>query len=417
MVNRVSLRKFWQPALKVLSGASLAQIVPIISNIFLAVAIGAAQFGYFSLWLGIVYLGAVSATLRLENALFIVPQGQEREQSLIAIIKIVFISALGAAIILGAFALAVPNMLPDFSTSLLSILIPGAVLLVFNTIAQAFVVSNGAYEQVNRFRVFQAIAVALVQCFLVFQEPTAMSMALGFLFGQALCLAYVILQLKASITKSGSKISPLLFIRRHWRFPAFSLPADSLSSFGALLPVALISSNYGAEAAGQVALTIRVLAAPVGLLGKAIQDVFKREAVLERAELGSCKSLFFTVLLGLTPIIVAFVLTLTYVGPAMFVLFFGEEWRQAGDMSKTLAPVYAISLAASPLSYIVYLVDRQYVDLIWQAFLVVFVWLSLTQTTSLAQAISAYTFVYVAMYFIYLLISYRLCAMPTKDVA
>ena len=245
------MRKFWQPALKVLTGASIAQIVPIISNIFLAVAIGAAQFGYFSLWLGIVYLGAVLATLRLENALFIMPQGQEREQSLIAVIKIVFISALGAAIILGAFALARPNMMPNLSISLLSILIPGAVLLGLNTIAQAFVVSNGAYDKVNRFRVLQAIAVALAQCFLVFQESTAMSMALGFLFGQTLCLAYVVLQLKAPITSSGSQLSAPLFIRRHWRFPAFSLPADSLSSFGALLPVALIGSKYGAEAAGQ----------------------------------------------------------------------------------------------------------------------------------------------------------------------
>lgn len=411
------MRKFWQPALKVLTGAGIAQLVPIISNIFLAVAIGAVQFGYFSLWLGIVYLGAVLATLRLENTLFIVPQGQERSQSLIAVIKIVFITALGAVIVLGAFALVGLNMLPDLSTSLLSILIPGAVLLGFNTIAQVFVVSNGEYDQVNRFRVLQAITVALAQCFLVFQEPTAMSMALGFLVGQALCLAYVVLQLNATITNSGGKLSLPIFIRRHWRFPVFSLPADSLSSFGALLPVALIGSKYGAEAAGQVALTIRVLAAPVGLLGKAIQDVFKREAVLERAEYGSCKRLYFTILLGLIPIIVGFVLTLTHFGPTGFVLFFGEEWRQAGDMSKILVPVYAISLAASPLSYIVYLVDRQYVDLIWQAFLIVFVWLSLTQTTSLAQAVSAYAFVYIGMYCIYLLISYCLCAMQTKDMA
>lgn len=402
--------------MKVLTGAGIAQLVPIISNIFLAIAIGASQFGYFSLWLGIVYLGAVLFTLRLENALFIAPQGQEREQSLIAVIKVVFISALGAAIILGAFALVGPNMLPGLSTSLLSIFIPGAVLLALNSIAQAFVVSNGVYNQVNVFRVLQALTVALAQCFLVFQEPTAMSMALGFLFGQALCLAYVVPKLRASITNNGSKLSLYIFTRRHWRFPAFSLPADSLSSLGALLPVALIGSKYGAEAAGQIALTIRVLAAPVGLLGKAIQDVFKREAILERAEHGSCNRLYFTILLGLIPIIVAFVLTLTYFGPAGFVLFFGEEWRQAGDMSKTLAPIYAISLAASPLSYIVYLVDRQYVDLIWQSFLVVFVWLSLTQTTSLAQAVSAYAFVYSGMYFIYLLISYRLCAMPTENV-
>ena len=131
-------------------------------------------------------------------------------------------------------------------------------------------------------------------------------MALGFLFGQALCLAYVILQLKASITKSGSKISPLLFIRRHWRFPAFSLPADSLSSFGALLPVALISSNYGAEAAGQVALTIRVLAAPVVCLAKPFR------MYLNASGFGARRTRFVQVyyrFAGVAPIIVAFVLT------------------------------------------------------------------------------------------------------------
>ncbi|MDB2477099.1 hypothetical protein N9X51_02425 [Alphaproteobacteria bacterium] len=417
MVNRDSLRKFWQPAIKVLTGASLAQIIPIVSNIFLALAVGAAQFGYFSLWLGFVYLGAVVATLRLENALFIITQGQEREQGLIAVIKISCMAAFGGAIVLFAFVLFMSDALPDLSTSLLAILVPSALLLGLNSLAQAFVVSNGAYNQVNRFRVSQAMAVALAQCLLVLQNPTAMSMAGGFLLGQALCLVYVAHQLSAVLCFRSTNLRTRSFVRRHWRFLVFSLPADGLSSFGALLPVALIGSQYGAAAAGQVALTIRVLAAPVGLLGKAIQDVFKREAVLERKMYGSCRRLYFTILLGLFPIIILFILILTYAGPPSFVLFFGEEWRLAGDMSKTLAPVYAVSLAASPLSYIVYLVERQYVDLIWQAFLVIFVWLSLTQFSSLMNAVSAYAYVYLGMYSIYLLISFKLCGAPTKGVA
>ena len=196
----------------------------------------------------------------------------------------------------------------------------------------------------------------------------------------------------------------------------FSLPADSLSSFGALLPVALIGSQYGAASAGQVALTIRVLAAPVGLLGKAIQDVFKREAVLEREQRGSCERLYFTILLGAFPVMVLFVATLHYFGPAGFALV---VWRRVassrGEMSKSLAPVFALSLVASPLSYIVYLVNRQHIDLVWQAALVGLVWFSLTQFPGLEQSIHAYALAYVSMYVVYLLISYKLCEMPKAE--
>jgi O-antigen/teichoic acid export membrane protein len=410
LVDLVSLRKFWQPALKVLSGAGIAQIVPILSNIFLAVAIGVAQFGYFSLWLGMVYLGAVISTLRLENALFIEAQGAARERSLVTVVQIVFLTALVAALVLGALAVIWQEVLPEISGRLLSTLIPAAALLGLNASAQAFVVSNGAYDLVNRFRILQALAVALTQCILVLQTPTAMSMALGFLLGQAVCLVYVVRQLKSSILGKAGYDSPVHFIRRHWRFPVFSLPADGLSSFGALLPVALIGSQYGAASAGQVALTIRVLAAPAGLLGKAIQDVFKREAVLERERRGSCERLYFTILLGAFPVLVLFVATLHYLGPAGFLFLFGDEWRQAGEMSKSLAPVFALSLVASPLSYIVYLVNRQYIDLVWQAALVGLVWYSLTQFPGLDKSIHAFALTYVSMYVVYLYISFRLCS-------
>jgi O-antigen/teichoic acid export membrane protein len=410
LVDCGTLRKFWQPALKVLTGAGIAQIVPILSNIFLAVAIGVAQFGYFSLWLGMVYLGAVISTLRLENALFIEAQGPARERSLVAIVQIVFFTAFFAAMVLSTLAVIGPEMLPDVSGGLLSILIPAAALLGLNAIAQAFVVSNGVYDLVNKFRILQAVAIALTQCTLVLQTPTAMSMALGFLIGQAVCLVYVVRRLKSCIVGKAGYNNPVQFIRTHWRFPVFSLPADSLSSFGALLPVALIGSQYGAASAGQVALTIRVLGAPVGLLGKAIQDVFKREAVLEREQLGSCQRLYFTILIGALPVMVLFVATLHYFGPTGFLLLFGDEWRQAGDMSKTLAPVFALSLVASPLSYIVYLVNRQQIDLVWQVVLVGMVWFSLTQFPGLEKSMYAFALTYVCMYLIYLYISFRLCS-------
>ncbi|MDB3923132.1 hypothetical protein N9359_03430 [Luminiphilus sp.] len=397
------------------AGAGIAQVIPILSNVFLAVAIGAAQFGFFSLWLGIVYLGAVFSTLRLENALFIEKQGTARVQGMKAIVKVMVVPSLVGAFGLVALACMSPSTLPNLPLPLLSVFIPAAALLGLNNTVQAFVVSNGSYTLINKIRVLQAVSVALVQCFLVWKTPTAMSMAIGFVLGQAFCMMYAVIRLKGTLFFPSANCDPLSFTRRHWRFPAFSLPADSLSSFGALLPVALVGSHYGADAAGQIALTIRVLAAPVSLLGKAIQDVFKREAVLEIAERGTCRQLYFIIVLALLPVVALFILILQLLGPAGFVFLFGEDWSQAGDISRTLAPVFGISLLASPLSYIVYLVNRQHVDLFWQAALVICVWFSLTQFSTLEEAVKVYAYVYTGMYLVSLVVSYRLCAFPCES--
>lgn len=399
------------------AGTGLAQLVPILSNVFLAVAIGAANFGFFSLWLGIVYLGAVFSTLRLENALFTERQGPARAEGLMAISKVIIVPAFIGALSLVALVCTSPTVLPNLSIPLLSILIPAAVLLGLNNTVQAFVVSNGDYALINKIRILQAISVAIMQCLLVWKAPTAMSMAIGFVLGQAFCFIYSTVTVKAVLYNRIDKPSPFSFVCRHWRFPAFSLPADSLSAFGALLPVALVGSQYGADAAGQIAMTIRVLAAPVSLLGRAVQDVFKREAVLEIAEKGSCQQLYLTIVLALLPVVGILILILHLFGPAGFLFVFGEQWLQAGEMSKILAPVFGLSLIATPLSYIVYLVNRQHIDFIWQGALVAGVWLSLTQFSSLEQALRAYSYTYTSMYGIYLIISFRLCAAPPEKRA
>lgn len=417
MSRSPSSPSFWRSAFTVLAGVGIAQLVPLLTSLVLAVALGAEEFGFFSLWLGLVYLGAVVSTLRLENALFIENQGRSRELSLVAVVQIVIISAVIAAAFFTVFRMIGKGLLLPVSDGLFFALIPAAALLAINVSAQAFVVANGNFSLVNKLRISQALSVALAQCLLVWRESSAASMALGFMLGQVICMVYAWLAIWTQTQDTSGGLSCSRFVKRHWRFPVFSLPADALSSFGALLPVALIGARYGPDAAGQIALTIRVLATPIGLVAKAIQDVFKRQAPQDIKLNGSCRKLYLNILLGLFPVMLVFASALMWIAPAAFVFLFGQEWAQAGQMARTLAPVYALSLAASPLSYIVYLVNKQYVDLIWQAVLVVGVWSSLTYGPELTRAITSYTVTYVLMYLIYLAISYRLCAYPRHKTA
>jgi O-antigen/teichoic acid export membrane protein len=188
----------------------------------------------------------------------------------------------------------------------------------------------------------------------------------------------------------------------------YSLPADSVSSFVAQLPVLIVGGRFGLDVAGQLAMTLKMMAAPVGLLGRAVQDVFKRRAAIDFARLGNCAELYKKMFAVLLPGGILFIVITVGIGEELFVLVFGEEWRQAGEYAVWLSPNFALGFIVSPLSYIVYIVNRQYVDLMWQITLLMTILLALLTPDNTMGALLAYSCAYSLMYLAYIVITYRL---------
>jgi O-antigen/teichoic acid export membrane protein len=98
---------------------------------------------------------------------------------------------------------------------------------------------------------------------------------------------------------------------------------------------------------------------------------------------------------------------LFFYGEEAFVLIFGNEWSMAGRFAEILAPMFLMKFIASPLSYTLYIANRQLHDLGWQIALLLMTWAAFDLTGSLLSAVQVYSFGYSALYVIYLFISYR----------
>ena len=97
-----------------------------------------------------------------------------------------------------------------------------------------------------------------------------------------------------------------------------------------------------------------------------------------------------------------------FLADIIFVRLFGPDWSTSAQIAILLLPMFAMRLIASPLSYIVYIADRQQVDLMWQILLAITTVLVFLTSDGFLAIIQNYALAYAALYIIYLYISYNI---------
>lgn len=140
--------------------------------------------------------------------------------------------------------------------------------------------------------------------------------------------------------------------RRYAKFPLLETPSAWLDALAAALPLPLVATLYGPEAAGWFGLARMVVSVPNSQIGSAVADVFQMElakAVLDH-DAPRARRLFYAImkkaaLFGLVPLlgVVAFL-------PWLMSIVFGGEWAPAGLAAAALAPWFYAALVISPLS-------------------------------------------------------------------
>lgn len=400
--------RFWTNVASVLSGTAIAQAVPILGSLALARFYLPSTFGIYSVWVGAVLIMAVIATLRLEMALAVVEDGPPRREAA----QLVFATILLMAVVTGgALALlwAMGLMFADLKTPFLfGSAIIAAGLTAISDSWQTWAAADGNYRALIRIRVVQAIAIVSAQLGGVLISRTPETLVAGHVLGLIAAIFVAAWQLPLALpSPTGLPRRLYVFWSSHSRFPLFALPADSINSISAQLPLLVVSTRFGSESAGYLALTMRVLGGPIALLGRSVLDVFRRHAADAFRRKGDCRDEYvstFRILLAGSLVLVA---AATLFAQQIFEIAFGSNWMMSGVMAMWLAPLFALRFVASPLSYIFYIVGKQNIDLIWQIGLILVVISALWLPQSLNETLLAYTYGYSAMYVIYLGISYR----------
>ncbi|MCP5282490.1 MAG: lipopolysaccharide biosynthesis protein [Rhodoferax sp.] len=403
-------RGFWRSVSVVLSGSLVAQSIPLLGALIITRLYAPAAFGQFSAWLGAAMLAAVVVTGRFEMALAVVADGVPRAQAMRATLQTTVLACLVLAVV-GAVLVLATDWLPHVHPVLVVLFVPATLLVAMTHSWQAWAAAEGQYRNLSWIRILQALTVVLAQIAAAFVSPTAMAMAAGHVLGLAagVAVAAALMPVRLGEAGGGERIWPGLqqFWRAQRRFPLLALPADTINTASGQLPILLIASQFGAEASGLFALTLRVLGAPIGLLGAAILDVFKRSAAASYRETGNCRSDYLRTFWLLAAGGVALAVGVIWLAEPIFVLAFGERWRQAGVMAVWLMPMFAMRFVASPLSYVFYIAEKQHVDLIWQCLLLAMTLTAFLVPDSLRSSLLMYAGGYSVLYVVYAALSFH----------
>lgn len=399
---------FFRSIKTVLLGMMVAQAIPLIGSLLITRLYTPAEFGLFSMWLGIVLTVAVILTGRLEMALGMVDDGDPRQFAVFSVLVTTFLAAAVVGLLVVVSYVFVPFM-QKLGIALVVLLVPMALLLAVMQTWQAWAAVEGNYKQLSMMRISQVLVITLIQITIGWWAPSAINLAVGQLVGvlAGICVAGYLMPLYVFENIHGFVKQIKVFWRNYSKFPLFALPADFINTGAAQLPLFFITSKFGAEVSGFFALTLKMLGGPISLLGAAVLDVFKRNAAANFRQHGQCREDFVRTFKMLSVLGGALAIGLMLFSERAFIYAFGETWREAGMIAVWLMPLFAMRFVASPLSYVLYIAEKQHVDLVWQSSLlgmtiVVFAWGDGFEAT-----IKAYAIGYALMYAIYLMLSYR----------
>lgn len=358
-------KRFFQNLFIVFSGGAFSELIPICIAPVLTRIYFPEDFGEYGIIVSVSLLLSQFSTLRYENAIVISKNSHEVftswkfcEYLTIFIHLLYFVgSTLVATCIVGClfdkdfFVWCILMPLVSFSGAFLRIQILLAnreerFKSVFNSriITTSLIATFGILSGLSSF-ISNGLILALI---------------LGNLVGSFFLRYY-------KTTTSFITKDDLLYIsKRYKNFLHYSLPGDLISNGASYYPLIVFPFMMGNEIGGYLALAYRVVAIPSRFLANAVKEIFFQYARKEMDSNKQCKHLFlmtasFLLVSGLIGYGILFLLS-DYV----FEIFFGEIWKPTGMYIRILIPLFLISFVVFPLSPMIYVSEKQNLDLFWQ---------------------------------------------------
>jgi len=363
-----------------------------------------ANFGAYAVLLSVSTITATISTFRLENIFFLKTEFP---------IKLIIISIL---IISLTFNLILSFILISFSffyilpSYYLYVPILSQLIAIYSCFRN-YNSSAGFYKSLSILAIFKTIVFLLIAVFLGIIEKKEMGLIIAGIFSQFFeSFTFVYLYFRQN--KGESEISFIiqkikLIIERYKGFPVYALPAELFNVLSNQGPTIILVYFFGEKYAGYFSLVQRMLGAPVKLFSGSIGEVFRREAMLKYNNNSNIRSLVLRTCLGLALIGAIPFTLLFYFSSDIISFLFGNEWIESKQYVEILLSYFYLQFCISPMSYILYILEKQKINLKWQILLFIFTISSLSIGGLLNNprlSIILFSISYSLMYIIYLFI-------------
>ncbi len=402
----------------IFTASTISQLIPLVTAPILLRLYSPSDYGYLGIFMAIVGLAGIVATLSYVSAIILAETEKEANAIVALCFKITFALVAVTAILL----LIGYNFLVNFyeikENKYLFLLVPFGILLNSGAnIIATLATWHKQFKILSINRVAAAIVSAITSIIFGLLFKNVAGLFIGYFIGQIISTVVFYLQLQKRTTilpiKNYVSIGTKQVAKKHINFPKFVLPSDFINNFSNQIPIFLIST-YAAlpqVAIGFYNTTNRMLGLPITLISASISDVFRQRAAADYNSTGTCRPIFLKTfkllfLSGIVPFAI-----LIFFGADIFAFAFGEKWRGAGEYSQILGLLFFVRYVVSPLTYVFYIANKQKLDFYLHLLFVVIGFVSLyfgfKVYNDVHISLWIFSISYCCLYLVYLYFSYK----------
>lgn len=360
-----SKRTLLRHVLTLFTGSSIAQAIPVMVSPLLTRLYEVSDFAVLTVVATIISLVGVVATGRYELTIGLPENDREARQLVWLSLVVSCVVALFSFIVLlwGRYTIARWYNNPDAANYLL--LVPLASL--FYGFYQSFSFWNirkRNYKDLAGSRVSQSVVNSGISLGYAFTGWGMNGLVFGNVVGHLASFSYTWLRLiwKKQMPYAEGELKAKeirALASRYSDFPRINGVHALTDVAQSTLVIFFVSSLFGAIATGLYGLTMRILQAPLNMIGSTFSIVFYKEVSEKVARKERIGRLLRRTIITLTLISAPIFLCIMIFGPSLFSLVFGEEWREAGVYARIMSPWLFVNFISSPISHLPVILNKQ----------------------------------------------------------
>lgn len=355
--------EFVKNVLTLFSGASIAQIIPILVSPILSRIYAPEQFGELGVILSVVGIFSIVATFQYSSAIMLPKKDEDAFNIFVlAVIITVFISLLSYAVT-SVFSLQIGKLLNSKSFSKWSFIIPIFVFFMglFASL-NMWMTRKKQYKILAAKQIAQTTITAGTKLTLGWMKYLNSGLIWGALAGQVTSTGV----LAVLTVKNNRSLFPSVNLKRikenalkYQDFPKYTMWQGFFDLVNASGVIFILSAFYGVKVVGLYSFTLGMLQKPTKMVGQAVSQVFYQNAARKVANNQSVYKDTIRLVKNLSLIGGIIFLPILLFGPFLFSFVFGEKWWDAGIIAQIIAPWLFLRFIASPISNLAMVKNKQ----------------------------------------------------------
>ena len=368
---------FLKNIIVLIGGTAIGQIIAVVTVPIITRIYTPEDYGLVTAFIGILSVLGGVANLRYSAA---IPIERDKESAK-NLLRLSFSITLVLGVLLSVFVLFYNDLILNYVGSKIDSIyvwvLPICFIAIgFNDALTNWALRNKFFGAITRGKVIQNSFASLTKI-----GAGVLGNNGGLLFGQVVQHVSYFFVLVLKLCKNERDLIINFNAKKIWEqaekyknFPKFQGPSQLLLTVVPQLPIFYLGYYFSTIEVGYYGLAISMVNLPLNLISTSVSQVYFSEiseyGINRPSKVLKLSKVVVRKMASISAIVFLF---LFFLGPLLFSVFFGEEWRIAGEIAKWLAIPICINFISSPIMQCINLFQLQKIQLIFNLCRITFI--------------------------------------------